>query len=116
MSDQEYPDSVRIFPNNENPNSAIDVSVFFRVNGEEHKLRIYKNNRKEEGDKRPDYLVNLTLNGQELEANSWEKTSKEGRLYYQGKPKPKDVGYSKSTVSTDETKEEVKDTKGDIPF
>ena len=44
--ENDYPDSVRIFPNNENPNSAIDVSVFFRVNGEEHKLRIYKNNPK----------------------------------------------------------------------
>ena len=117
MSDQEYPDSVRIFPNNENPNSAIDVSVFFRVNGEEHKLRIYKNNRKEEGDKRPDYLVNLTLNGQDLEANSWQKVAKEsGKIYYPGTPKPKDVGYARSNVTTDEPKEEVKDTKDDIPF
>ena len=117
MSDQEYPDSVRIFPNNENPNSAIDVSVFFRVNGEEHKLRIYKNNRKEEGDKRPDYLVNLTLNGQDLEANSWQKVAKEsGKIFYQGTPKPKDVGYARSNVTTDEPKEEVKDTKDDIPF
>ena len=33
--DNQYPDSVRIFPNNENSNGEIDVTVFFRVNGEE---------------------------------------------------------------------------------
>jgi hypothetical protein len=119
--ESEYPDSVRIFPNNENPDSAIDVSVFFRVNGEEHKLRIYKNNRKEEGDKRPDYLVSLTLNGADLEANSWKKEAKEsGKIYYQGTPKPKDVGYKKeSTTHSDAESTSFKpDNKSDqdIPF
>ena len=117
--ENDYPDSVRIFPNNENPNSAIDVSVFFRVNGEEHKLRIYKNNRKEEGDKRPDYLVSLTLNGADLEANSWQKVSKDGgKTYYQGTPKPKSIGYSKSgeTQPVVDTAFKPSTNDSDIPF
>ena len=81
--DKEYPDSVRIFPNNENENSVIDVTVFMRVNGEEHRLRVYKNTRKLKGDNRPDYLVSLRLNGQDLEANSWRKEAKEtGKVYF----------------------------------
>jgi len=102
--EKEYPDSLRIFPNNENPDSAVDVSVFFRVKGEEHKLRIYKNRNKVEGDNRPTYLVKLTLNGEDLEANSWEKVSKEGKKYFQGTPKPPDVGYqSQNTTGTQNT-------------
>tara|TARA_R100000995_G_scaffold11199_1_gene4597 strand:+ start:106 stop:480 length:375 start_codon:yes stop_codon:yes gene_type:complete len=102
--ENEYPDSLRIFPNNENPDSAVDVSVFFRVKGEEHKLRIYKNRNKVEGDNRPTYLVKLTLNGEDLEANSWEKVSKEGKKYFSGTPKPPDVGYqSQNTTGTQNT-------------
>tara|TARA_R110001606_G_scaffold36449_1_gene104338 strand:+ start:75 stop:443 length:369 start_codon:yes stop_codon:yes gene_type:complete len=121
--EQEYPDSVRIFPNNDNSNGEIDVTVFFRVNGEEHRLRIYKNNRKEEGDKRPDLLVTLRLNGKELEANSWQKEAKEtGKVYYQGTPKPKSEGYSKSgsfkEVITEKREEKsvVKGFDDEIPF
>ena len=114
--ENEYPDSLRIFPNNENPDSAIDVSVFFRVKGEEHKLR-----NKVEGDKRPTYLVKLTLNGEELEANSWEKVSKEGRKYFSGTPKPPDVGYqSQNTTGTQNTPvgsdTSFKPSDDDIPF
>ena len=117
--ENEYPDSVRIFPNNENADSAIDVSVFFRVNGEEHKIRIYKNNRKEEGDKRPDYLVSLTLNGSDLEANSWKKVSKDGgKTYYQGTPKPKQVGYQSSGTQNTAVGSDTsfKPSNDDIPF
>tara|TARA_R100001530_G_C4312091_1_gene153328 strand:+ start:206 stop:565 length:360 start_codon:yes stop_codon:yes gene_type:complete len=118
--DNEYPDSVRIFPNNENTSGEIDVTVFFQVNGEEHRLRIYKNTRKEEGDNRPDLLVSLRLNGEDLEANSWKKQAKEtGKTYYQGTPKPKSVGYSKSNQFKEVLKEkqESKDDFNDeIPF
>jgi uncharacterized protein (DUF736 family) len=119
--EKEYPDSLRIFPNNENPDSAVDVSVFFRVKGEEHKLRIYKNRNKVEGDNRPTYLVKLTLNGEDLEANSWEKVSKEGKKYFQGTPKAPDVGYqSQNTTGTQNTPvgsdTSFKPSDDDIPF
>ena len=120
--DKEYPDSVRIFPNNENENSVIDVTVFMRVNGEEHRLRVYKNTRKLEGDNRPDYLVSLRLNGQDLEANSWRKEAKEtGKVYFQGTPKPKAVGYSSAKtnpapVSKDEVSVDNETFDDKIPF
>tara|TARA_R100000687_G_scaffold65765_2_gene54509 strand:+ start:1131 stop:1487 length:357 start_codon:yes stop_codon:yes gene_type:complete len=118
MDDKEYPDSVRIFPNNESQNSVIDVTVFMRVNGEEHRLRIYQNTRKLEGDNRPDYLVSLRLNGLDLEANSWRKEAREtGKVYFQGTPKPKSVGYSSGNSNEQPKKEETKETFDDkIPF
>ena len=120
--DKEYPDSVRIFPNNENTSGEIDVTVFFQVNGEEHSLRIYKNTRKEEGDNRPDLNVSLRLNGEDYEANSWKKEAREtGKVYYQGTPKPKGVGYSKSENKFKEVLKEKQESKDDfkdddIPF
>ena len=120
--DKEYPDSVRIFPNSENTSGEIDVTVFFQVTGEEHRLRIYKNTRKEEGDNRPDLNVTLRLNGEDYEANSWKKEAREtGKIYYQGTPKPKSVGYSKSENKLKEVLEEKQKVKEDfrddeIPF
>ena len=120
--DKEYPDSVRIFPNSENSSGEIDVTVFFQINGEEHRIRIYKNTRKEEGDNRPDLNVTLRLNGEDYEANSWKKEAKDtGRPYYQGTPKPKSVGYSKSENKLKEALEEKQKVKedfrdDDIPF
>ena len=67
-------------------------------------------------------LRTRNINGEDYEAHSWKKEAREtGKIYYQGTPKPKSVGYSKSENKLKEVLEEKQKVKEDfrddeIPF
>ena len=70
-----------------------------------NKGALFPNSYKEDGDKKPDYLGNVNVDGEEWRLAAWANTSKNGKDYLSitvSEPKEKAEPNGKSTVDEDD--------------
>lgn len=77
---------------------------------------LFKNERKEDGSKQPDYTGNARINGAMVDISAWLKTSKGGTKYLSLAFKPPYVKDGRKPVVKRAVQDDGLDDGSDLPF